>query len=75
MPSVAMNGGKPMRVTNKPLNAPQIAPTTTPPSMPIGTGTPAFTSIAAATPDSASTDPTDKSIPPVMITHVAPIPR
>ena len=75
MPSVAMNGGKPMRVTNTPFNAPQIAPTTIPPSMPSGTGTPALTSIAAATPESASTDPTDKSMPPVMITHVAPNPR
>src|ERR1700676_768050 len=75
MPSVAMNGGNPMRVTNKPLNAPQIAPMITPPSMPIGTGTPAFTSNAATTPESASTDPTDRSIPPVMITQVAPTPR
>ena len=40
-----------------------------------GTGMPAFTASAATTPDSARTEPTDRSMPPVMITQVAPTPR
>ncbi len=40
-----------------------------------GTGTPALTSSAAHTPASASTEPTDRSMPPVMITQVAATPR
>ncbi|WP_255522358.1 hypothetical protein [Paracoccus sp. NBH48] len=33
-----------------------------------------MTAIADTTPDSASTEPTDRSIPPVMMTMVRPIP-
>ena len=43
--------------------------------MAAGTGTPALTSSADETPASASTEPTDRSMPPVMITHVAAMPR
>ena len=39
------------------------------------TGTPALTAIAVPTPASASTEPTDRSMPPVMITMVMPMPR
>ena len=33
---------------------------------------PMLSSFAASTPDSATTDPTDRSMPPVMITKVMP---
>ena len=75
MPSVAIKGGRPILVIQMPLTHPHTPPTSTPASMAIGTGTPILTSKAATTPESASTEPTDKSMPPVMITHVAATPR
>ena len=76
MPSVAMNGGSRSRVTAMPLAKPHAVPARMPASMPSQTGKPpAFTARAAVTPASARTDPTDRSMPPVMMTQVAPMPR
>ena len=58
----------------RPLNAPQAAPARTPAHIAGTTGRPALTAIADTTPDSASTEPTERSIPPVMMTMVSPIP-
>ncbi len=74
MPSVATKGGIRSRVMTRPLNAPQAAPARTPAHIAGTTGRPALTAIADTTPDSASTEPTDRSIPPVMMTMVSPIP-
>ena len=62
-------------VMQKPLTAPHMAPTTMPPNMATGTGMPLLTSRAAATPASASTEPELRSMPPVMMTQVAAMPR
>src|SRR3990167_6831364 len=75
MPSVAMKGGSLSTVTHRPLIRPHRAPTSNPASMASGTGTPAFTARAATTPASARMAPTERSMPPVMITQVAPMPR
>ena len=74
VPNVAMKGGKRIKVTMTPLAAPHSPPTIMPNSIPNGTGNPALTDIAAATPDRATTEPVLKSMPPVKITMVAPIP-
>ncbi len=73
--SVAMNGGRRSSVTHRPLTSPQAAPVNSPSNIAIGTLMPARTDSAATTPASARIDPTDRSMPPVMITQVAPMPR
>ncbi|MNE55234.1 hypothetical protein D3C80_1500590 [compost metagenome] len=69
MPSVAMKGGSFNWVMTKPLISPQSEPVRIPSSMPIQIGScSSFTASAATTPASARTEPTDRSIPPVMMT-------
>ncbi len=71
VPNVAMNGGIRATVTSSPFNSPASAPT------PIATAVAAQiekprsrTTIAPNTPASAATDPTDRSMPFVMMTIV-----
>ena len=56
----------------RPMARPRVPPTSSTSTM---TGTalqPLPSSLAASTPDSATTDPTLRSMPPVMITKVMP---
>ena len=70
-----MKGGSRRRAMKNPLTRPHAAPVSSPNSIASGTGTAALTASAATTPDNARIEPTDRSMPPVMITQVAPIPR
>src|SRR5690606_19211970 len=73
MPSVAMNGGSPTTDTSNPLTNPAIAPTAIPPRMPTsGLNPKSAIRITPSTPARAATEPTDRSMPPVMITMVTP---
>ena len=55
-----------------PMASPSVPPTSSTSSI-TGTGPqPVLSSFAASTPDSATTDPTLRSMPPVMITKVMP---
>ena len=71
-PNVTMNGCNPPHAISAPLTKPQNAPLAKANTMATGTGTPATSIAAASTPDSAATGPTDRSIPPEMITSVIP---
>ena len=69
MPSVTMNGGTRPQVTTTPLAAPQTPPASTPIAMGTMTGYwPGWAKQAATTPESATTDPNDRSTPPVSST-------
>ena len=78
VPSVMMNGCTRRPTTISPLTAPQIRPTDSDTARPSATvaaapdGSTARSTIAIATPASAYTEPTERSIPPEMITIVAP---
>jgi hypothetical protein len=72
MPSVAMNGGSRPKVTRRPLARPHTRPTISPMPIPTGTGSPAASERPSAMPASASTDPTDRSMPPETMTNVMP---
>ena len=74
MPSVATNGVIFILVMTSPLTSPQAAPTSTPTSIAGTTGIPDFTSIPVTVPERARTEPTLRSMPPVMITSVIPMP-
>ena len=67
-----MKGCKPPQVISAPFRKPQNAPTASAPRMASGTGTPATSIAAPSTADSAATGPTDRSIPPEMMTSVIP---
>src|SRR5258708_23053953 len=72
-PSVATNGGTFILEIVMPFANPGRAPVSTPPSRPRYTGRPQFvTNSAAMTADSVMTVPTDRSIPAVIMTKVAP---
>jgi hypothetical protein len=74
MPSVAMNGGSFNRVIISPLRRPQTVPTSRPMIMLAQIGTPALAAITAIVPEKAMTDPMLRSIPPVMMVKVTPMP-
>ena len=74
MPSVAMNGGSFNLVIRSPLARPQATPTSRPMSMLIQIGTPAIADITATVPVRAMTDPMERSIPPVIMAKVTPMP-
>ena len=57
-------------VTNRPFNKPKATPTPIATTTAIGTGTPLVIRAPAIIPPSPTTDPTDKSIPPLMINMV-----
>ena len=80
VPSVTTKGGTRASVISSPLIKPQASPpasATTSPRMITPQPLPPTASIALAetTPANTSTDPTDRSIPAVMITNVAPTDR
>src|ERR1035438_4228947 len=69
MPSVGMNGcGRGSLVSRIPLMAPSAEPMASAATTLIRGGTPACISRATMTQQSPSTEPTDKSIPPVIMT-------
>ena len=70
--SVAMNGRMRIRVTMKPLIAPTATPAARPPSNP--GRTPSGDSIAETTLAKAAVVPTERSMPPVMMTKHMPRP-
>src|ERR1700677_3581297 len=74
IPSVTMNGGIAALVTRKPLSAPVSAPIARQPRTPTHQGRSKLeVRIAPATPESASIDPTERSMPADEITNVIPI--
>src|SRR6202020_3491509 len=76
IPSVTMNGGMAPLVMRKPLSAPVSAPMARQPRTPTHQGRSKLeVSMAPATPDSASIDPTERSMPADEMTNVMPIAR
>ena len=86
VPNVATNGGKRNRVIISPLNQPIARPVTTPATIAPNTVNcsitfhdeivmPFFSRPAAIAPESASTEPTDRSMPPEITIIVMPIER
>src|ERR1700728_3371239 len=74
IPSVTMNGGIAPLVMRKPLSAPVSAPIARQPSTPTHQGRSKLeVSMAPATPESASIDPTERSMPAEEMTKVIPI--
>src|SRR5882672_6508661 len=71
-PRVAMNGARRAYPTNTPLNKPSKAPTTSAAIIASAGGHSATENPAASAPLKASTDPTERSIPPARITVVIP---
>jgi hypothetical protein len=77
VPRVTISGGTLALVMSTPLRTPQAVPATSPAASP-ATIAPqpspptASITLAAITPEKTSTDPTDRSIPAVMITKVMP---
>ncbi len=68
-----MNGVTPRPVMSAPLASPQRPPTATPQPRAAGIGRPAsLMSVARTTVTSATAEPTDRSIPPAIITAVIP---
>ena len=73
IPSVAMNGTTRRRVMTTPLTTPTSAPTRMPATTAKMTGSPALMPSAVTTPVSAIVEPTERSIPPLMMMSVMPI--
>ena len=72
-PSVAMNGGRRPSVTSSPLTqAAGRAHRRARAATATATGQPCCSALASTTPASATIDPTDRSMPPEMITNVMP---
>ncbi len=69
--SVTTNGASPNLATSVPLTSPKPTPDATPTSMASGMGIPA-TRPAVTMPEKATTDPTDRSMPPVRMTTSMP---
>ena len=59
--------------TSNPFIIPHTIPLTSPKIIANIVGIPAFIAIPIITPEKATMEPTDKSIPPVIITNVIPI--
>ena len=76
MPSVAMKGGILAFAMRMPLTAPTRAPAASAAGMPSQSGRPALvTTRPMTTEQKVIVVPTDRSMPPVMITKVTPIAR
>ncbi|MDQ0743542.1 hypothetical protein QFZ62_000850 [Clavibacter sp. B3I6] len=74
--SVTMNAGMPTNATQKPCQAPMSAPTTSDSATAAPHGRPhSFMLSAATAPTVATTEPTDRSMWPAMITMTMPIAR
>jgi len=73
VPRVTMMGGMRMRVVSRPFSTPQTPPASMPTRKARGTGTSRnLASTAEITPDRATVEPTDRSMPPAMTTRVSP---
>ena len=73
MPSVTMNGGRPPQLTSAPLQqAAADADRERPATSATGSGWPPCSAAPSTTPDSATIEPTDRSMPPERITNVMP---
>ena len=70
--SVTMIGGSSRQATSAPLTRPTSSPAPSAVASEAGKGQPASSEKTATSPASASTGPTDRSMPPVMITKVMP---
>jgi hypothetical protein len=75
MPRVTINGGILALVISVPLIAPNPTPNKAVIRSTTGTGNPIRAICATRQPEKATTDPTDRSMPPVRITNVIPIPN
>ena len=75
MPSVAINAGRFTRVTSRPLTRPHTPPVSTQPASAAPSGTPLLSMAPSRMPANATTEPTDRSMPPVMTTIIMPIAR
>ncbi|MET3800547.1 hypothetical protein ABID70_000502 [Clavibacter michiganensis] len=74
--SVTMNAGIPTNATQNPCHAPISAPTTSDSTTAVPHGSPhSFMLSAATAPTVATTEPTDRSMWPAMITMTMPIAR
>ncbi|MNW61507.1 hypothetical protein D3C74_395720 [compost metagenome] len=73
--SEAMKGCMSKYWTITPISRPNVVPISTPRTRTTGSGAPTIRSLATTRPTRATTAPTDRSIPPVMITNVMPIAR
>ena len=72
IPRVEIKGGSLPNVIKRPFTKPQPSPTANPLIMAIGMGSPVCKTLASTTPEKAKIDPTERSIPAVMITKVIP---
>ena len=70
-----MNGWTSKYSMTRPIISPRSGPTTSTVPTASGIGHPAFKVVATMTVDSATTDPTLRSMPPVRITNVMPTAR
>ena len=75
MASDTMKGGTRSFVTARPLIAPTASPTSSPTATPARRGAPRTSASAQRTPDKPTTDPTERSMPPVRITRLIPAAR
>jgi len=76
MPRVTMKGATPPLVTSTPFTNPQVAPVRRPTAMGMMTGwSPGCAKVAQATPLRATTEPRERSTPPVSSTKVTPTAR
>ena len=73
VPSVTMNGCSPASATSPPLTSPHAMPSSRPAATHTTIGTPAAIMVAETTAASAAVGPTERSIPPEMMTSVMPI--
>ena len=72
VPSVTMKGGRPTRATRVPLINPMPTPISSPTRIARGTGRPSCMQRAETRPAKAIVAPTDRSMPPMMITRLSP---
>ena len=72
MPRVAMNGGRRPIVTIAPFTSPQSAALVSASVTASGNPAPDCKALARTTPERASTEPTERSMPPDMIANVIP---
>src|SRR5271165_1485881 len=73
IPNVAMKGGIRQLAMTIPFIQPQMAPTRMAPRTATGIGTLECNNKPTTTPEIATIEPTERSIPPEMITNVIPI--
>jgi len=73
MPSVVIKGGMCSLVMITPFTRPSTPPTASPATNASGTGTSDWSRLAVMTVERASTEPTERSMPPVRITYVMPM--